>query len=647
MNLGGELDKKGRRGMSIGRSSVFWLSSIVILAFLGIPVGVLVAFAATHLRSGLDFSGVGGAAWVSFAGSASALVLSLLFGVPCGYLLARRSRLNSLLTLLVRIPMGVPPMVAGVMLLLAFGPYALFGRLLGGRLVNTLLGVTAAMTFVSIPFVIEGSRSAFSQLDRYHRWNARSLGLGELAAFTLFALPSAWAGIRTALLLGWLRAMGEFGATVLVAFHPYSLPILTFVKFDGTGLSATVPVVEVTILMTVVGAILISSIRFPTSLALLMLERRVKPLPDGELIQDEGDADGVLIDVDAVNPGFSIRADLQLAGRSSILGFSGAGKSMLLAAIAGAWELIDAQGVRSVSIVSSDGSKRQLQSRDVVLVPQTSGLVSYLTVSQQLRLAALSSGGRGPDLDRLVDEFELRELMGRLPTELSGGQVQRVAVARGIMSSARLLLLDEPFSGLDLPQRRRFQHLLSKWLAESKIASLTVTHDVDEAALLGTSLAVVSGGEVVQSGSVGDVIRSPGTATVAMLVGYENILPIEVLPIQTSQLLRSTHRDGVLIAIRAVDLKVHNHNSDGPLMQFAEPTPGGGGGLVLLSGRARIERWSDLGYRTETEVSVASQSGFGDLRLLISGPWGEDAPFTVGSQVSVSVDPSRIAVLSR
>ena len=108
-----------------------------------------------------------------------------------------------------------------------------------GSLTETRVGIILAQTFVAAPFLVIAARAAFRAVDPALEDVAASLGHGRLARFTRVAVPAALPGIGAGLMLAWLRAFGEFGATVILAYHPYSLPVFTFVQFDGAGLPAT------------------------------------------------------------------------------------------------------------------------------------------------------------------------------------------------------------------------------------------------------------------------------------------------------------------------------------------------------------------------------------------------------------------------
>ena len=122
------------------------------------------------------------------------------------------------------------------------GPYAPIGLLTHGALTDSFPGIVLAEIFVAAPFLIVAARSAFTSIDPVLEDVAATLGWGGWATFGKVSLPLAWPAIRAGLLLAWLRAFGEFGATVMVAYHPYSLPVYMYVAFGGQGLPAMLPI---------------------------------------------------------------------------------------------------------------------------------------------------------------------------------------------------------------------------------------------------------------------------------------------------------------------------------------------------------------------------------------------------------------------
>ena len=151
-----------------------------------------------------------------------ATALNLVLGIGVGYLLARtrfvgRDLLDTLLTL----PMVMPPTVLGYYLLVLLGRNGWIGRWLqdsfGIHLIFTLKGAVIAATIVAFPLVFKPARAAFEAIDRQVEEAGRVLGISEIGIFLRITLPLAWRGILAGVLLGFARALGEFGATLMVA----------------------------------------------------------------------------------------------------------------------------------------------------------------------------------------------------------------------------------------------------------------------------------------------------------------------------------------------------------------------------------------------------------------------------------------------
>ena len=151
-----------------------------------------------------------------------ATALNLVLGIGVGYLLARtrfvgRDLLDTLLTL----PMVMPPTVLGYYLLVLLGRNGWIGRWLqdsfGIHLIFTLTGAVIAATIVAFPLVFKPARAAFEAIDRQVEEAGRVLGISEIGIFLRITLPLAWRGILAGVLLAFARALGEFGATLMVA----------------------------------------------------------------------------------------------------------------------------------------------------------------------------------------------------------------------------------------------------------------------------------------------------------------------------------------------------------------------------------------------------------------------------------------------
>jgi molybdate/tungstate transport system permease protein len=204
--------------------------------------------------------GAGDALRVSALSSAISVVIMTLFGVPLGYLLARgRLRFTQFWIGLVFLPMVVPDLAGGILLLQTFGPYGTIGHPLGSlnlELTNNLAGIVLAQLFVSAPFVVVSSLAAFTGVDPKLEMAAATLGDSQWHIFWRVSLPLAWPGIAAGITLAWIRALGEFGATLIVAYNPHTLPVYMWVMFESSGLTGALPVAFLLVLLAGVAVVI-------------------------------------------------------------------------------------------------------------------------------------------------------------------------------------------------------------------------------------------------------------------------------------------------------------------------------------------------------------------------------------------------------
>jgi len=208
-----------------------------------------------------------------------------------------------------------------------------------------------------------------------------------------------------------------------------------------------------------------------------------------------------------------------------VVGPSGAGKSTLLRVLAG----LVAPDTGTVQIGGKDVGGQPPAARRAALVTQSPVIFPHLGVLENVAQGAEEDG---------ADEAAAREralaalravgaeaLAPRRGSELSGGMQQRVAVARALASKPSLLLLDEPFSHLDIPSRAEARDGLRAALRSAGVTAILVTHDLREAYALADQLAVMREGRVVQAGAPRDVYRRPADSWVAAFLGAANLLP--------------------------------------------------------------------------------------------------------------------------
>lgn len=173
----------------------------------------------------------------------------------------------------------------------------------------------------------------------------------------------------------------------------------------------------------------------------------------------------------------------------AIIGPSGGGKSTLLKVLAGI--IVDYHGE-----VLIDGKTVDPKVHRIGLIPQNYGLVNWKTVEENIFLSAkIKDGKKNIDMDfykKLLKELHLCEFVKRYPSELSGGQMQRVSMARALLLKPELLLMDESFSALDAMTREEVQKLFLEVWEEHKVTTILVTHDIKEAIYLAKNIAIIS-----------------------------------------------------------------------------------------------------------------------------------------------------------
>ncbi|HTV36127.1 MAG TPA: ATP-binding cassette domain-containing protein, partial [Xanthobacteraceae bacterium] len=419
---------------------------------------------------------------VSIASSTLATVIIALGGIPLGYLLARLpGRAMATVGFLVQLPLALPPLASGILLLFLVGYASPIGRLTAGALTDSFAGIVIAEVFVAAPFLIIAARSAFASIDPVLEDVAATLGRGPFYVFSRVSVPIAWPAIVSGLLLAWLRAFGEFGATVMVAYHPYSLPVYTYVAFGSQGLPAMLPVLLPAIGLAL-AVMLASGLIGARASAMRLQASSIEDLPGAApetAPRPPAKSSEIKLALKLEKRLGSFHLDVAWAPRMrrlAILGPSGSGKSMTLKIIAG----IERFDHGSVLVDGRNIASLAPSARAFAYVPQNYGLFPHLTVSEQLRFPLDADG----DHARFwLGRLGLRGLEARRPDALSLGQQQRVALARALVRPARLLLLDEPFSALDAPLRSSLRQEMLALQNELAATTILVTHDPAEAAL--------------------------------------------------------------------------------------------------------------------------------------------------------------------
>jgi len=252
--------------------------------------------------------------------------------------------------------------------------------------------------------------------------------------------------------------------------------------------------------------------------------------------------------------GFTLNIEFEAApGVTVLYGPSGSGKTLTLDTAAGFVTPDSGRILLNDRILFDSGAHVHLPPRDrqCGYVFQSYALFPHMTVRANLAFAA----NRLPRLERhrriaeLLDRFRIADLAGRFPHELSGGQKQRVSIARSLIASPEVLLLDEPANGLDAALRADLHSIILEIRQSLAIPILLVTHNAEECFMLSDRVLIFEGGSIVHRAAPLELLRNPGTESVARLLGGFNLYEAEVVTLdpgrQTSRVrLLDTEIDG-------------------------------------------------------------------------------------------------------
>lgn len=477
--------------------------------------------------------------WISLKTSAAATCLTFVIGLAAARVMsAYRGRARALLDGILILPLVLPPTVAGFFLLLIFGRTSAVGRALeaiGLQVVFSWPATVIAATVVAFPLMYRTALGAFEQVSPNLLGAARTLGAGEWRIFRRVLVPLAWPGIMAGTVLAFARALGEFGATLMLAGNipgrTQTMPIAIFFAAEAGDMHRALLWVALTAAMSLASIAALHHWARPVRTVVPVHDLHVggagEPAP-GAAAQRRAELE---LAVTRRLPGFTLSASFSNHGRTlGLLGASGSGKSMTLACVAGL-DRPDAGRIvlnQRVLFDSKSGVNLPPAARRVGLVFQDYALFPHLTVRENIAfglhlLAAAERDRRVAEYSRLA---RVDDLLARYPAQLSGGQRQRVALARALALEPEALLLDEPFSGLDPHLRRRMEEELRAVLASYAGAIVLVTHDRNEAYRLCDDLVVLDGGRIAAAGARHDLFARPETLAAARVTGCKNLAPI-------------------------------------------------------------------------------------------------------------------------
>ncbi|MDZ4136895.1 MAG: molybdenum ABC transporter ATP-binding protein [Paracoccaceae bacterium] len=303
----------------------------------------------------------------------------------------------------------------------------------------------------------------------------------------------------------------------------------------------------------------------------------------------------------------ALRQDFALAGVTAVFGRSGSGKSTLLRVIAG----LDTQARGCVLLadeVWQDGARHlPPERRGVGYVFQDTRLFPHLSVRGNLDFALTRARGfGGPGLDEVAAALDLGPLLARRPAALSGGEKQRVAIGRALLTAPRILLMDEPLAALDAARKAEILPYLERLRDLDGVPILYVSHSLSEVARLARHIVVLDRGRVLRAGPAEQVLSDPDTAPLFGVRAAGALLPARVAAQEADGLTRLDTSAGALLLPR-IDAAI------GTALRLRIPAQD-----VILS-RSRPEGLSALNILPATVTAVRLGDGPGAMVQLRAG----------------------------
>jgi len=379
---------------------------------------------------------------------------------------------------------------------------------------------------------------AFEQIDANLLNAARTLGASEWQVFWRIMLPLAWPGVLAGTILAFARALGEFGATLMLAGNipgqTQTIPMAIYFAVEAGDMrqAAIWALIILSLSLSLLTAVNFwtdlqrispkpNSIpkmpsNFPKLVSYLSTKSTTKQRESGLCLNIFKPLSSFALDV-----GFDISPEVL-----GILGASGSGKSMTLRCIAGLETPSSGKIVVNGKVIfdSAQGINVPSKDRSIGFLFQNYALFPHLTVGQNIAfgLQHLSESEQKLRVKEQLISMQMSGLENRYPQELSGGQQQRVALARAIAPSPDLLLLDEPFSALDTHLRSQLERELMQTLVNYGGITLFVSHNLEEVYRVCKNLLVLAEGRAIAFDTKENIFDRPGNITVALLTGCKN-----------------------------------------------------------------------------------------------------------------------------
>jgi molybdate ABC transporter permease protein len=506
--------------------------------------------------------------WISLKTATTATIITFFLGIIAArWMLDYRGKLKEVIESFLIAPLVLPPTVVGFLLLLLLGKNGFIGQIFAYFEVKVIFSWSAtviASTVVAFPLMYKTVLGSFQQIDANLLACARTLGASENKIFWQIILPLAQPGLFAGTLLAFARALGEFGATLMLAGSipgkTETIPIAIFFAAEGGAMDRALLLV---IIMLAISLGVITAINYQTENAHLSKSRGEKFTPtqkkalfrlikkilrffvaqkiirsqrrrNHSLPQDKIE---LIVEIQKQLPGFfldvSFHSDRSPLG---LLGASGAGKSLILLCLAGLETPDKGYIVLNGKVLfdSASGVNLPPQDRHCGFLLQNYALFPHLTIAENIAFG-MSPAKSEPEIKQEVEKqlisVDLPEIGDRYPEQLSGGQQQRVALARARASNPAIILLDEPFSALDTYLRDKQSKILRNNLLNYQGITIFVTHNLEEAYRICPNLIVIDRGKAIAYGTKQSIFEHPGNYRTAQLTGCKNFSRAVVIDI--------------------------------------------------------------------------------------------------------------------
>lgn len=482
---------------------------------------------------------------------AIALGVDLLLGVPAALVLSRSWRGVRAARILVALPLSLPPVVAGIALLAAFGRRSTLGALLSGAgldIAFTTTAVVIAQVFVSLPFLIVTLESALRSREQGLDEMASSLGASPSRVFWQITLPTVLPGLGRGAALALARCLGEFGATLTFAGSMQgvtrTMPLQIYLARESDADLA----LALGVVLLGVAALVVALTETPWG-RLASLIRSTRPgrtgapdapsAPSSEaptaLAEDAGEGADVRVGGTIAERGWNMDAALRPGLVTAVVGHNGAGKSTLAQVIAGTLRLDEGSARIGERVVDDAATFVPARRRGVAMVSQEPRIFTHMSVLANVAFPLCVRGvGRAQARAAALEQLRavgIADLAHRRASDLSGGQAARVAIARALVFRPEVLILDEPTAALDVEATTQVSSVLRQRLTGAGITTLLVSHDIAEVLALASHMIVMGDGRVVEEGEPARVLASPSSVFAARLAGLNIVAgPIVTRP---------------------------------------------------------------------------------------------------------------------